>query len=188
MRARLVLWASLAALFCAGLVAAFASGTAAGEIGALTTTAAAATTTDEQSTTVEQTSVQETTLQETTVQQTVTNTHVVTKQPRTVVVSTATEDTSSGTETWALVLIGVAIVVLVALIAWLASRHKDISPDARRRALADAVSAWVAQGWAPVSQTGSTAVLRRGDEHTVLSVDGSGNISSQAVHPDAPGS
>ena len=187
MRARLALWASLAALFCAGLVAAFASGTAAGEIGALTTTAAAATTTDEQSTTVEQTSVQETTLQETTVQQTVTNTHVVTKQPRTVVVSTATEDTSSGTETWALVLIGVAIVVLVALIAWLASRHKDISPEARRRALADAVGAWVDHGSASVRQTGSTAVLRRGDEHTVLSVDGSGNISSQAVHPDAPG-
>ena len=51
----------------------------------------------------------------------------------------------------------------------------------------DAVAAWVAQGWAPVSQTGSTAVLRRGDEHTVLSVDGSGNITSQAVRPDAPG-
>ena len=186
MRARLVLCASLAALFCAGLVAAFASGTAAGEIGALTTTGATAATTDEQATTVEQTSIQETTLQETTVQQTVTNTHVVTKQPRTVVVSTATEDTSSGTETWALVLIGVAIVVLVALI-WLASRHKDISPEERRRALNDAVAAWVAQGWAPVSQTGSTAVLRRGDEHTVLSVDGRGNITSQAVSPDTPG-
>ena len=186
-----MLWASLAALFCAGLVAAFASGTAAGEIGALTTTGATtgatAATTDEQATTVEQTSIQETTLQETTVQQTVTNTHVVTKQPRTVVVSTATEDTSSGTETWALVLIGVAIVVLVALIAWLASRHKDISPEARRRALNDVVAAWVAQGWAPVSQTGSTAVLRRGDEQTVLSVDGRGNITSQAVSPDTPG-
>ena len=86
-----------------------------------------------------------------------------------------------------LVLSGVAIFVLVVLIAWLASRHKDISPEARRRALNDAVAAWVAQGWAPVSQTGSTAVLRRGDEHTVLSVDGRGNITSQAVSPDTPG-
>jgi hypothetical protein len=39
---------------------------------------------------------------------------------------------------------------------------------------------------APVSQTESTAALRRGDEHTVLSVDGRGNINSQAVAPPTP--
>ncbi len=180
---RLALWSSLAALFCAGLVAALASGTAAGETAALTATTTSTTT----ATAEEQPTLPQSTVLETTVQQTVTNTHVITKAPTTVVVTTSTEtDTSSGTKTWALVVIGIAIVGLVVLIGWLASRHKDLPPATRRRMLAEAVAAWVAQGWAPVSQTESTAVLRRGDEHTVLSVDGRGNISSQAVRPDAP--
>ena len=173
--ARAARWAVVVALFCAGLVAAFATGNAAGELGSLTVTTA--TTTPE--TTDQQTAPQTTVIE--TVQQTVTNTHVITKVP-----STATaEDASSGTQTWALVVIGIAIVGLIALIGWLASRHKDLPPEARRRVLADAVAAWVAQGWAPVSQTDSTAVLRRGEEHTVLSVDGRGNISSQPVGPPA---
>jgi hypothetical protein len=52
--------------------------------------------------------------------------------------------------------------------------------------LAQAVAAWVAQGWAPVSQTDTTAILRRGDEQVVLSVDGRGNISSQPVGAPPP--
>jgi hypothetical protein len=84
------------------------------------------------------------------------------------------------------VAIGIAIVILIALIGWLASRHKDLPAEARRRVLAQAVAAWVAQGYAPVNQTDTTAVLRRGDEHVVLTVDGRGNISSQPVAPAAP--
>ena len=73
--------------------------------------------------------------------------------------------------------------ILIGLIGWLASRHKDTPPEARRRALDQAVAAWVAQGYAPVNQTDTTAVLRRGDEQVVVSVDGRGNISSQPVGP-----
>lgn len=182
-RARLPLWAALAALFCAGLIAAFGGGSG----------RAAGTSTDPTvnltTTTAEETSVPATTVQQTTVQLTVTQTQTtITSGPGTVVVNppASATDTSSGTKTWALVAIGAAIVALIALIGWLASRHKDLPPDARRRVLAQAVAAWVAQGWAPVNQTDSTAVLRRGDEHVVVTVDGRGNISSQPVTPAPP--
>jgi hypothetical protein len=175
-RARLPFWAALAALFCAGLIAAFGSGSG----------NAAGTTTDD--TLTLPTTVPQTTVQQTTVQVTLTQTQVTTtSRPGTIVVTQApTTDTSSSTKTWALVAIGVAIFALIALIAWLASRHKDLPADARRRMLAQAVAAWVAQGWAPVSQTDTTAILRRGDEQVVLSVDGRGNISSQPVGAPPP--
>jgi len=177
-RASLPRWAALAALFCAGVIAAFggaavdAAGTGTDATVSLTTATA-----------------EETTVQQTTVELTVTQTHTtITNGPGTVVVNppASSTDTSSGTKTWALVAIGAAIVALVALIGWLASRHKDLPPEGRRRVLDQAVAAWVAQGWAPVNQTDSTAVLRRGDEHVVLSVDGRGNISSQPVGPAPP--
>jgi hypothetical protein len=181
--ARFTVVAALAALFCAGLFAAFGGGTgsAAEKIGTSTdsTVSTAATT--------EPTTEQQTTVQQTTVQLTVTNTHTIRSGPGTVIVTTTSTDTSSGTGTWALVAIGIAVVVLVALIVWLAGRHKEVPAETRRRVLADAVAAWVAQGWAPVSQTDTTAVLRRGADHLVLAVDAHGNISSQAVDPGAPG-
>jgi hypothetical protein len=179
--ARFAVGAALAALFCAGVVAAFggSTGSAAEKIGTSTgSTVSTATTT-------EPTTEPQTTVQETTVQLTVTNTHTIRSGPSTVV-TTASTDTSSGTGTWALVAIGIAIVVLVALIVWLVSRHKEMPAEQRRRVLAEAVAAWVAQGWAPVSQTDTTAVLRRGADHLVLAVDAHGNISSQAVDPTAP--
>ncbi len=182
-RARLPRWAALAALFCAGVIAAY-GGAAVNAAGTSTDPTVSLPTT-----TAEETSVPATTVQQTTVQLTVTQTHTtITSGPGTVVVNppASATDTSSGTKTWALVAIGAAIVALIALIGWLASRHKDLPPDARRRVLAQAVAAWVAQGWAPVSQTDSTAVLRRGDEHVVVSVDGRGNISSQPVAPAPP--
>ena len=175
-RSRLPVWAALAALFCAGLIAAFggSSGRAAGTVTQPTVSVTVDT---------------EPTVPQTTVQVTVTNTQTtITSGPGTVVVNppTTTTDTSSSTQTWALVAIGIAIVILVALIGWLASRHKDLPADERRRVLGQAVAAWVAQGFAPVNQTDTTAVLRRGDEHVVLSVDGRGNISSQPVSPAPP--
>ncbi len=182
-RARLSLWAALAALFCAGLIAAF-GGAAVNAAGTSTDATASLPTT-----TAEETTAPVTTAPQTTVQLTVTQTQTtITSRPGTVVVNppASATDTSSGTKTWALVAIGAAIVALIALIGWLASRHKDLPPEARRRVLAQAVAAWVAQGWAPVNQTDSTAVLRRGDEHVVLAVDGRGNISSQPVGPPPP--
>jgi len=182
-RSRLPFWGVLAALFCIGVIAAFGGGrgSAAGSAGTLSVTLSAATATTEDAT------VPQTTLQQTTVQVTVTNTQT-TIGPGTVVVNppAATTDTSDETKTWALVAIGIAIVIMVGLIGWLASRHKDLPTEARRRALGQAVAAWVAQGYAPVNQTDTTAVLRRGDEHVVLTVDGRGNISSQPVASAPP--
>ncbi len=182
MRSKLPFWGALAALFCVGVIAAFggSSGRAADTVGSLTVTLTGATTT-------EQPTVPQTTVQQTTVQLTVTNTQT-TIGPGTVVVNppASTTDTSNETKTWALVVIGIAIVILIGLIGWLASRHKDPPTEARRRALGQAVAAWVAQGYAPVNQTDTTAVLRRGDEHIVLTVDGHGNISSQPVAPAPP--
>jgi hypothetical protein len=154
------------------------SGSAAEKTGTLTNVAVSAATTTAETPTTEQ---------QTTVEVTVTNTQTTTG-PGTIVINppTTTTETSSGTDTWALVAIGIAIVILIGLIGWLASRHKDLPTDARRRALGQAVAAWVAQGYAPVSQTDTTAVLRRGDEQVVLTVDGRGNISSQPVGSAAP--
>ena len=177
-RIRLPIWGALAALFCVGVIAAFGggSGSAAEKAGTVTQhTVSDATTT-----------AGEATVPQTTVEVTVTNTQT-TIGPGTVVINppttTSTTEDSSGSKTWALVAIGIAIVILIGLIGWLASRHKDTPPEARRRALDQAVAAWVAQGYAPVNQTDTTAVLRRGDEQVVVSVDGRGNISSQPVGP-----
>ena len=181
---RLTMWMILAALFTAGVVAAFGGGN--GSAADTTTTLTLST-----ETTLDQTTTAQTTVEPTTVVQTVTNTQTLRSRTSTIVVqpaTTATSDSSSGTETWVLVAIGVGIVALIALIAWLASRRgKEVPAEARRRALADAVAAWVAQGWAPVSQTDTTAVLQRNGEHTVLTVDAQGNIGSQAVGPAPPG-
>lgn len=181
---RLTACIAVLALFTAGLIAAYSSssGSAADTTSTLTLST---------ETTLDQTTTAQTTVEPTTVVQTVTNTQTLRSRTSTIVVqpaTTANPDTSSGTETWVLVAIGVGIVALIALIAWLASRRrKELPAEARRRALADAVAAWVAQGWAPVSQTDTTAVLQRDGEHTVLTVDEQGNIGSQPVGPAPPG-
>ncbi len=138
-----------------------------------------------------------TTTEQETVQETVTTTETTTTQttshvPGAIVITPATTTTdstsSTETQTWALVLIGAAVIGLVGLLIWLARRHghKEMPAERRRQLLADAVAAWVAQGWAPESQTDTTAVLRRGAEHIVIAVDGQGNVSSQAVGPPGP--
>ncbi len=141
-----------------------------------------------------------TTVEQQTVQETVTTTETTTTQttshvPGAIVITppTTTTDSTSSTETqtWALILIGAAVIGLVALLIWLATRHghKEIPSERRRQLLADAVAGWIGQGWAPESQTDTTAVLRRGAEHIVIAVDGQGNVTSQAVGapgPDAP--
>ncbi len=187
--------AAALALFCAGLVAACgggavgaATGTLAATLSRPTPTAATPTVPQVTVTTTEQQTVEVTTTETTTTQ---TTSHV----PGAIVITpgtTTTESTSTTeTQTWALVLIGAAVIGLVVLLIWLARRHghKEIPAERRRQLLADAVAAWVAQGWAPESQTDTTAVLRRGAEHVVIAVDGRGNVSSQAVGapgPDAP--
>jgi hypothetical protein len=177
-------------LFCGGLVAACGGGAIAGN-------STLAATLSRPTATVPQVTV--TTTQQETVQETVTTTETTTTQttshlPGAILITpTTTTDSTSSTETstWALILIGAAVIGFVALLIWLAVRHghKGVPAERRRQLLADAVAAWVGQGWAPESQTDTTAVLRRGAEHIVIAVDGQGNVSSQAVGtrgPDAP--
>ena len=164
--------AAVLALFCAGLVAACGGGAVAAGTGTLaatlsrpTATAPTPTVPQVTVTTTEQQTVEVTTTETTTTQ---TTSHV----PGAIVITpgtTTTESTSTTeTQTWALVLIGAAVIGLVVLLIWLARRHghKEIPAERRRQLLADAVAAWVGQGWAPESQTDTTAVLRRGAEHT----------------------
>jgi hypothetical protein len=169
MRSKLAVGVGLAAVFFAGLVAAYGGGTGHAASRAGTTTHAAVTVPTVQQTTTEQLTV------------TTTSTQTVQSGPSTVIVTppAASSDTSASTDTWALIAIAAMIVAFIGLIGWLATRHKGHTEDLRR--LAEAVAAWVAQGWAPESQTETTAVLRRGSERTLITVDAHGNISSQAV-------
>ncbi len=188
--------AAALALFCAGLLAACGGGAVSAGTGTLAATLSRPTVTVTTQTVPQETV---TTTEQQTVQETVTTTETTTTQttshvPGAIVITppTTTESTSSTeTQTWALVLIGAAVIGLIVLIIWLARRHgpEEMPAERRRQLLADAVAAWIAQGWAPESQTDTTAVLRRGAEHVVVAVDGQGNVSSQAVGapgPDAP--
>jgi hypothetical protein len=183
--------AAALALFCAGLVAACGGGAVAAGTGTLAATLSRPTATAP-TPTVPQVTV--TTTEQQTLQETVTTTATTTTShiPGAILITPTTESTSSTeTQTWALVVIGAAVIGFIVLLIWLARRHghKEIPAERRRQLLADAVGAWVAQGWAPESQTDTTAVLRRGAEHIVIAVDGQGNVSSQAVGapgPDAP--
>jgi hypothetical protein len=194
LRARPALLAAAAlTLFGAGLVAACGGGAvAAGGTLSATLSRSSATT---PAPTAPQETVTTTRLE--TVQETVTTTETATTNshlPGAILITpTTTTDSTSSTETktWALIVIGAAVIGLVALLIWLALRHghKEVPAERRRQLLAGAVAAWVGQGWAPESQTDTTAVLRRGAEQMVIAVDGQGNVSSQAVGtpgPDAP--
>jgi hypothetical protein len=195
LRARPALPAAAAlALFCAGLVAACGGGSVAAGTGTLAVTLSRSTATVS-TPTVPQVTVTTTEQETVPVTTTETTTQTTSHVPGAIVITptTTTTDSTSNTETetWALVVIGAAVIGFVVLLIWLARRHghKEIPAERRRQLLADAVAAWVAQGWAPESQTETTAVLRRGTEHVVIAVDGQGNVSSQAVGapgPDAP--
>jgi hypothetical protein len=156
--------AGLAVLFAAG---ALLAGTALADT--TTSTMDATTTTEQATTTVEPT----TTVVVTTVQQTTT---------RNVILTTTADESQTTTDWWVWVLVGVGIFVLVALIVFAARGHDDsISAQERRRRLDGAVMSWAAQGWALQSQTGESAVVRRGAELMLISVDKAGHVTTQPL-------
>jgi hypothetical protein len=165
--------AGLAALFVAG---ALLAGTALAD----TTTSTLETTTAEQATTtVEPT----TTVVLTTIQQTTTNRVIVPGS----LTTTASPESETSTDWWVWALVGLGIAVLLALIFLAARGHDDsVSPQERRRRLDGAVSSWAMQGWALQSQTADSAVVRRGSELMLISVDKAGQVTTQPLGPQPP--
>lgn len=110
---------------------------------------------------------------------------------RRVIVPTSTTESGSDvndTPTWVWVLLGVlALGVVVLLVVALSRRGGGggVSVEERQRRLDGAVGSWVAQGWAVESQTADSAVLRRGGDLMLVSVDQGGHVSTKPM-PAAP--
>jgi hypothetical protein len=105
---------------------------------------------------------------------------------RKVIVPTAGTTTSSSTEnsstpTWVWVVLALLGVAVIGLIVALVTRRGGVSPAERRRRLDQGVSTWAAQGWALQSQTGDSAVLQRGGELMLVSVDEAGQVSARPL-------
>ncbi len=160
--------AAFAALFAAGILL----GAGLGVGGAQLVTTETTTTTIPETTTAPGTTVV------TTVQQTTT---------RRVPVPTTTSSSSSenDTETWVWVVLGILAVAVIGLVIALLTRRGGgggaMPPEERRRRLDAAVGSWATQGWAVESQTGDSAVLRRGGDLMVVSIDPAGQVSSRPI-------
>jgi hypothetical protein len=83
---------------------------------------------------------------------------------------------------WVLLAALAAAVIVLAVLLALRGRSSIVSGDERRRRLEQAVATWTAQGWALESETGESAVLRRGGERLMVSVDPTGQVNT---HPQS---
>jgi len=122
----------------------------------------------------------------TTVEHTTTTTRLVPVPSQT----TSTESPSSesnGTPAWVWVLLGILAVGFVVVIVLLARRGgrggARVSVDECSRQLDAAVRSRFAQGWAVESQTTDSAVLRRGEESMLVTVDEAGHVSTRPLSP-----
>jgi hypothetical protein len=111
---------------------------------------------------------------------------------RSIILPTSTAESASNdneTPTWVWVLLGaLALGVVVLLVVVLTRRGGGgggVSVEERQRHLDGAVGSWVAQGWAVESQTVDSAVLRRGGDVMLVSVDQAGHVSTRPL-PAAP--
>jgi hypothetical protein len=178
---RTVLLAQLSALLAAGLLSGMAlagcgSGAAAITTGRADRSAALST--------VERTV---TATQPTTIRETQTEQQTVTTGP-TIISPTVTTTGESSSETpawvWALVaVLGLGVIALVVVLLVRRGGPEEIPLEQRRQLVAAAVSSWVAQGWAIESQTDDSAILQRGGQHIVLSVDSRGRVTSGPLGP-----
>ena len=91
------------------------------------------------------------------------------------------------TPTWVWVLLGVLALGVVVLLVVVLSRRGGggVSVEERQRRLDGAIGSWVAQGWAVENQTADSAVLRRGGDLMLVSVDQAGQVSTKPM-PAAP--
>lgn len=156
--------AALVTLFCAGLLLA----------GALTAHGQAVETTTETETTTS-------TVHETTTEPATTVERTTTVAPTT----TSNASSKSSTPTWVWIVLAVLVAAVVGLAVALLTRGGGggvaIPPAERRRRLDNAVATWAAQGWALESQTSDSAVLQRGGEQMVISVDTAGQVAARPL-------
>jgi hypothetical protein len=161
----------LAALFTAGLLLA-GTLTAVGVADITTTETVPVTTTVEQTTTAPAETVV------TTLEQTTTRKIPV---PAKTTGTTASTSSSSSTPTWVWVVLAILAAAVIGLIVALATRRGGISDEERQRRLEAAVASWSAQGWALENQTPGSAILRRGPEVMVVSIDDKGQVTTRPV-------
>lgn len=158
-----------AVLFAAGL--ALAGALAAGGVADVTTTETVPVTTTVSETTTEPASTVVSTLEQTTTRRVVVgNTG-----------TTAGSSSASNTPTWVWVVLGVLAAGVVGLIVALLTRHGGLSDVERQRRLDAAVASWSAQGWALDSQTAGSAILRRGPDLMVVSIDDKGLTNARPL-------
>jgi hypothetical protein len=158
----------IVALFAAGL--ALAGGLAASGVADVTTTETLPVTTTLSETTTEPTTVVST------VEQTTTR--------RVIVGSTGTTSGSSSTSdtpTWVWVVLGLLAAGVIGLIVALLTRHGGLSDDERQRRLDAAIASWAAQGWVLDSQTAGSAIMRRGPDLMVVSIDDKGLTNARPL-------
>ena len=162
--------AALAALLTAGILLAVGLGAGSAQLVTTeTTTTTVPTTTTEPGTTVV-----------TTVQQTTTR-----RVP--VPATTAASSSSDSIPTWVWVVLGILALAVLGLIIALATRGGGgaaaVPPAEVRRRLDGAVASWAAQGWALENQTADSAVLRRGNDAMMVSIDPAGQITTRPLAP-----
>jgi hypothetical protein len=156
----------LVALFAAGLL--LAGGLAATGVADVTTTETLPITT-----TVEETTTAPATTVATTVEQT------TTLAPTTP--TTTSSSSSSSTPTWVWVVLGILAAGVIGLLVALFTGRGGISGEERQRRLDAAVASWATQGWALESQTPGSAILRRGPDLMVVSIDDHGQINTRPL-------
>ena len=172
--------AGLAGLLAAGvlLAGALAGGGSAADTITITTETATQVTTE---TRTEPTTVTATTTVEETTTETAEST-TATAPTATTDTTATTENSGGGTPTWVWVLLGIAAVGLVILAILLVRRGQpEVSPAERARLLQAAVDSWAGQGWAIQSQTADSAVLWRGNEQVLVTVDSLGHVTTRPL-------
>jgi hypothetical protein len=164
------------------LGACFVAGIAAAGLLAVSGTAADALTETTTITETTTTSVTTTAPAETvTVATTETVEHTTTQRIPVPATTAATESSDSGTPAWVWALLAILAVALVVAIVLLATRGRQtgLSLEERGQRLDRAVGTWVAQGWGVESDTRDSAVLRRGTERMIVSVDPAGQVTTR---------
>src|SRR3954451_17238389 len=159
----------IAALFAGGLL--LAGGLAATGVADVTTTETVPVTT-----TLEETTTAPASTVLSTVEQTTTRSVIA---PTTG--TTSSSSSASTTPTWVWVVLGILAAGVIGLIVALLTRHGGLSAAEGQRRLDAAVASWAAQGWVLDSQTAGSAILRRGPDLMVVSIDDKGLTNARPL-------
>jgi hypothetical protein len=79
------------------------------------------------------------------------------------------------------VVLGILAAGVIGLLVALFTGRGGISGEERQRRLDAAVASWATQGWALESQTPGSAILRRGPDLMVVSIDDHGQINTRPL-------